>query len=86
VAGDYDFTEDRHFEQPGYPSLYFVEQRYTGDPTNWWIPNRACAEAMLRSAGFAITDHPESEVYVCRRVDPAERPPLYDQEVPWSKR
>ena len=24
------------------------------DDTNWWVPNRACTEAMLRSAGFAI--------------------------------
>jgi tRNA (mo5U34)-methyltransferase len=23
---------------------------------------------MLRSSGFAITDHPEAEVYVCRRI------------------
>ena len=69
VAGDYEFTASAPFEQPGYPRLHFVEQRYANDPTNWWIPNRACVEAMLRSAGFAITDHPEDEVYVCRRVD-----------------
>jgi tRNA (mo5U34)-methyltransferase len=43
-----------------------VEHRYAGDGTNWWIPNRACVEAMLRSAGFEITGHPEEEVYVCR--------------------
>jgi tRNA (mo5U34)-methyltransferase len=24
---------------------------------------------MLRSAGFAITAHPEQEVYICRRVE-----------------
>jgi tRNA (mo5U34)-methyltransferase len=24
-------------------------------------------EAMLRSAGFVITDHPEPEVFICRR-------------------
>jgi tRNA (mo5U34)-methyltransferase len=24
---------------------------------------------MLRSAGFAITAHPEDEVYICRRVE-----------------
>ena len=24
-----------------------------GDPTNWWAPNHAACEAMLRSAGFA---------------------------------
>jgi len=23
-----------------------------GDPTNWWAPNRACMEAMLRDLGF----------------------------------
>jgi tRNA (mo5U34)-methyltransferase len=46
--------------------MYFVEHEYAGDPTNWWIPNRACAEAMLRSAGFAIEAHPEEEVYLCR--------------------
>ena len=33
-----------------YPRLHFVERSYASDPTNWWIPNRACAEAMLRSA------------------------------------
>jgi hypothetical protein len=24
---------------------------------------------MLRSAGFEIADHPESEVYICRRAE-----------------
>lgn len=65
VAHDYPFTERAVFDEPGYPRLAFVERDYAGDPTNWWIPNRACAEAMLRSAGFAIVDHPEEEVYVC---------------------
>jgi len=73
LAPDYDFSETAHFEEPGYPVLHFVEHRYAADPTNWWIPNRACAEAMLRSAGFTITDHPETEVFVCRRVPPEER-------------
>ena len=47
--------------------MYFVEKSYSHDPTNWWIPNRACAEAILRSAGFEIADHPEDEVYICKR-------------------
>jgi tRNA (mo5U34)-methyltransferase len=55
------------FERPGFPRLHFIEQRYSADQTNWWLPNRACAEAMLRSAGFEILDHPEEEVFVCRR-------------------
>jgi tRNA (mo5U34)-methyltransferase len=49
---DYPFWEDNIFETPGYPVMYFVEQSYWHDPTNWWIPNRACTEAMLLSAGF----------------------------------
>jgi tRNA (mo5U34)-methyltransferase len=67
VEPDYPFEAVEHFDDPGYPRLHFVERRYAGDPTNWWIPNRACAEAMLRSAGFRITDHPEEEVFICRR-------------------
>jgi tRNA (mo5U34)-methyltransferase len=64
---DYDFWTTKPFGKPGYPKLHFVERRYADDWTNWWIPNRACMEAMLRSAGFEITAHPEGEVYVCRR-------------------
>lgn len=69
VAGDYPILCDQVFDVPGYPALHFVEHSYAGDPTNWWIPNRACAEAMLRSAGFEIEDQPEPEVYLCRRDD-----------------
>ncbi len=57
-----------HFDSPGYPKLHFIEHRYAGDWTNWWVPNAACTEAMLRSAGFEITAHPEQDVYLCRRV------------------
>lgn len=64
---DYPFQQTSHFEDPGYPKLYFVEHKYASDPTNWWIPNRACAEAMLRSSGFEVMDHPEEEVFICRR-------------------
>jgi tRNA (mo5U34)-methyltransferase len=67
LADNYDFWTVRQFDEPGYPKLHFVEHKYADDWTNWWIPNRACVEAMLRSAGFIITAHPESEVYVCRR-------------------
>lgn len=63
---DYDFNEREIFSMPGYPRLHFVEQAYSRDKTNWWIPNRACVEAMLRSSGFAIESHPEDEVYLCR--------------------
>jgi tRNA (mo5U34)-methyltransferase len=67
VAPDYPFSETGVFERPGHPALYFVEHRYAGDWTNWWIPNRACVEAMLRSSGFVIEVRAEEEVYLCRR-------------------
>lgn len=66
VSEDYDIREEAQFNEPGYPKAYFVEHRYSHDETNWWIPNRACAEAMLRSSGFSIEAQPEDEVYVCR--------------------
>jgi tRNA (mo5U34)-methyltransferase len=55
---DYGFWDRSQFDLSGYPRLHFVERRYAGDQTNWWVPNQACAEAMLRSAAFAIDAHP----------------------------
>ena len=68
---DLPFSEGAVFDDPTWPRLHFVEHRYAGDPTNWFIPNRAATQAMLRSAGFEIEAHPEPEVYLCRRgADP----------------
>ena len=64
---DHHFWEMDLFDKPGWPRLHFIEHRYASDPTNWWVPNAACAEAMLRSAGFTLLEHPEQEVYLCRR-------------------
>jgi tRNA (mo5U34)-methyltransferase len=85
VAPDYQFTDTSPFDETSYPRMYFVEHCYAGDPTNWWIPNRGCAEAMLRSAGFRIVDHPEEEVFICRRApEPFQR--RRDEELTWLKR
>lgn len=81
---DYEFWQKEQFEDPAYPRMYFVERRYAHDPTNWWIPNQACAQAMLRSAGFDIIGQPEEEVFICRRRSSVER---YGEELPaWLKR
>jgi tRNA (mo5U34)-methyltransferase len=63
---DYPFTETDIFHESGYPKLHFIERQYANDWTNWWAPNRACTEAMLRAAGFAIAAGPVDEVYLCR--------------------
>lgn len=67
VNHDYDFWQTDIFQRSDFPQMYFIEHRYSDDPTNWWIPNRACTEAMLRSSGFKILNHPEPEVYICQR-------------------
>ncbi|HEX8527017.1 TIGR04290 family methyltransferase, partial [Allosphingosinicella sp.] len=69
VEEDYDFNETEHFFESGYPKLHFIERQYAGDWTNWWVPNRACAEAMLRASGFEIDVRAEEEVYLCRTAD-----------------
>ena len=77
LQDDYEFWDEDIFEKPGFPRLFFIEKKYSGDPTNWWVPNRACSEAMLRSAGFSIEANPEAEVYVCRCA------PLADDHRHW---
>lgn len=62
---DYAIDEQDIFYDPRFPAMYFIEDRYAGDPTNWWIPNEAAMEAMLRSAGLRIEAHPSREVYFC---------------------
>ncbi|MGN6057111.1 MAG: TIGR04290 family methyltransferase [Sphingomicrobium sp.] len=66
VGKDYEFKETDIFFESGFPKLHFIENCYSHDWTNWWVPNRACTEAMLRSAGFAIDKQIEEEVYLCR--------------------
>lgn len=57
------------FDNPAYPKMHFIERSYAGDWTNWWAPNAACSQAMLRAAGFKVEAQIESEVYLCRVAD-----------------
>ena len=67
---DYDFEQTDQFHHPGYPKLHFVEREYAHDWTNWWIPNRACSEAMLRAAGYTVEKRVPDDVYICRHARP----------------
>ena len=66
VAPDYEFHEAGHFDRADHPRLAFIEREWAHDWTNWWVPNRAGVEAMLRASGFAIEAGPVDEVYLCR--------------------
>jgi tRNA (mo5U34)-methyltransferase len=52
--------------RPGWPTMAFVEHDLAGDPTNWWAPNAACVEAMLRSCELEIQARPGHEIWLCR--------------------
>src|SRR5437588_5078868 len=62
---DYDFWDKPVFFNADFPCAYFIEKSFSGDYTNWFIPNRSGAEGMLRSAGLEIVEHPETETWVC---------------------
>src|SRR5205085_10566446 len=83
IKTNYDFFEQAHFEQPGYPKMFFIEHEYANDWTNWWAPNAACSAAMLRSAGFQILEQPDEEVFICRR---GERPKPWGAVYPAKSR
>lgn len=75
VPGDHPFfvpgtvTPPPIFDDPGYPRMHFIEHAFAGDWTNWWAPNAACSQAMLRAAGFRIEAQPQDDVYLCRVAD-----------------
>lgn len=64
-AEDYPINERDVFFDERFPRMYFVEHKYAGDPTNWWIPNPAASLAMLRSVGLRVLERPCHEVYLC---------------------
>lgn len=51
--------------EPGWPKMAFIEHRFAGDLTNWWIASNSGVQAMLRSAGMRITGRPDPEIYLC---------------------
>jgi tRNA (mo5U34)-methyltransferase len=73
MPGDsvYQDTHDHPIEdrvpllESGWPKMAFIEHRFAGDPSNWWVPNHAGVEAMLRSSGLRVTARPGEEIYLC---------------------
>jgi tRNA (mo5U34)-methyltransferase len=65
VPEDLSIDDREQLTRPGWPRAAFIERRLAGDPTNWWAPDDACVQAMLRSAGLRVTATPGHEIYVC---------------------
>ena len=66
IQPDYDLNEREQLLDPGWPKMAFIEKRFAQDPTNWWVPNHAGIEALLRSSGFTVIGRPGDEIYLCR--------------------
>ncbi len=61
----HDFNDRHVMQEPGWPVMAFLEHGFAGDPTNWWAPNHAGVEALLRTSGMRIKHKPGHEMYVC---------------------
>jgi tRNA (mo5U34)-methyltransferase len=67
VAPPHDLPLDERnaMRSPGWPKMAFIEHKVANDATNWWAPNHACVEALLRAAAFNVVQRPEHEFYLC---------------------
>lgn len=74
---DRDIMDREAFAAPGWPRMAFIEHEFAGDPTNWWAPNHAAVEAMLRSSGFRVVKRPGHEMYLC---EPETSAPVWPRE------
>jgi tRNA (mo5U34)-methyltransferase len=68
-----DILDRGDFLDPGWPKLAFLEHPFAGDETNWWAPNHAGVEAMLRASGMRVAARAAHELYLCE-PDPEARP------------
>lgn len=67
VEEDYSLNDRDKMLEKGWPKMAFIEKKLNGDPTNWWAPNKACIEAMLRTCGLKVTASPGHEVFICKQ-------------------
>lgn len=63
---DIAIGERKRLREPGWPRMAFIEHKLAGDPTNWWAADPACVEAMARSAGLGVAEHPAHEIWICK--------------------
>ncbi|HEX7369402.1 MAG TPA: TIGR04290 family methyltransferase [Rhodanobacteraceae bacterium] len=78
---DFPLEERGRLLADGWPHMAFIEARMSGDPTNWWAPNRACVEAMLRSSGFCVRERVADETYLCEPAATSPWSALIDEEL-----
>src|SRR4051794_28925829 len=65
APADVSLEERDRLLEDGWPRMAFVERRLDDDASNWWVPNPAAVEAMLRSAALEVTARPAHETWLC---------------------
>ncbi len=75
LPGNLPYEERDRLGQPGWPRMAFIEDRFAGDSTNWWVPDTAAILALLRVAGLRPERKIADETWLCERVDPSQAPP-----------
>lgn len=78
---DFPIDQRARLLASGWPRMAFIEGRMSGDPTNWWAPDPACVEAMLRSAGFRVRERVADETWLCEPAPDAAWSAMIDQEL-----
>lgn len=78
---DFPLEERARLLADGWPRMAFIEARMSGDPTNWWAPNPACVEAMLRSSGFCVRERVADETWLCEPAAASPWSVMIDEEL-----
>lgn len=82
AKADYAIEERIPLLESGWPKMAFIEHRFSGDPTNWWVANHAGVEALLRSTGLRVKARPGHEIYLCEPdSDAHERRVLFGSQL-----
>jgi tRNA (mo5U34)-methyltransferase len=67
APADLRLGERARMRASGWPTMAFIERSLAGDPTNWWAPDAAAVEAMVRTSGLEPVAAPGHEIWICRR-------------------
>ncbi|MGE5518352.1 MAG: TIGR04290 family methyltransferase [Candidatus Dadabacteria bacterium] len=56
----------KHMLKKGWPVMAFIENKFAGDPTNWWAPNHSCILSLLKTCGMNAVANPAHEIYIVK--------------------
>ena len=64
IPDNFGMAEKHLFDNPEFPKMNFIEKKYNGDFSNWWICNLEGVQSLIRSAGFRILKRSEN-IFLC---------------------